>query len=78
MSFIKKFVEQSVISRREFLLKSALGIGSMAAMPLISPFSKALAAEGGNYTLAWGYRDPDNSYWNAIAAGGQSYEKTQN
>ncbi len=36
MSFIKKFVEK-VISRREFLLKSALGIGGMAALPLISP-----------------------------------------
>ena len=78
MSFIKKFVEKSVISRREFLLKSALGIGGMAALPLISPLSKAMAAEGGNFTLAWGYRDPDNSYWNAIAAGGQSYAKSQN
>lgn len=47
MSFIKKFVEKSVISRREFLLKSALGIGGMAALPLISPLSKAMAAEGG-------------------------------
>lgn len=80
MSYIKKFVEKSVISRREFLLKSALGIGGLAAMPLISPLSKAMAAgvEGNNFTLAWGYRDPDNSYWNAIAAGGQSYAKTQN
>lgn len=80
MSYIKKFVEKSVISRREFLLKSALGIGGLAAMPLISPLSKAMAAgvEGAPFTLAWGYRDPDNAYWNTIAAGGQSYAKTQN
>lgn len=78
MSFIKNFIEKSVVSRREFILKSALGLGSVAALPLSAPLSKAFAAGAQQFTLAWGYRDPDNAYWNAIAAGGRAYAQSQN
>ncbi|WP_417582626.1 sugar ABC transporter substrate-binding protein [Nitrincola sp.] len=74
MSFMKKFVEESKLSRRDFLLKTSLGIGGVAAASMIGPAGMAMAST--TPTLAWGYRTPDNPYWNSIASGGENFAKS--
>ncbi len=69
MSFIKKFVERETINRRQFLLASMAGVGTLAASGLVP--SPALAA--GGPTVAWSYRNRTNPYWNAIVSGGARF-----
>jgi len=66
MSFIKKFIEQETINRRDFIMRSAV-FGAGAAATTVAP---TLANAADAPTLAWGYRTPDNPYWNAIVSGG--------
>ncbi len=65
MSFIKKHVEQATLNRRNFLLASIAGAGSLALPMSARP---AFAADGP--TIAWSYRNRTNPYWNAIVSGG--------
>lgn len=68
MSFIKKHVEQATLNRRNFLLASIAGVGSMALPMGVRP---AFAADGP--TVAWSYRNRTNPYWNAIVSGGTRF-----
>ncbi len=70
MSFIKTFIEQEKLRRRDFLLASAFGLGAVAAGPMLGG-GRALAAS--DPTLAWSYRDRTNPYWNSIASGGEAF-----
>ncbi|MDQ0390993.1 sugar ABC transporter substrate-binding protein [Labrys monachus] len=71
MSFIKNFIEQETLNRRNFLLASALGLGGAAAASLARPsIARASIADP---TIAWSYRDRTNPYWNAIASGGEAF-----
>ncbi len=67
-SFIRDFIEREKVNRRNFLLASAAGLGSLA-MP--GSLRRALAAE--NPAMAWSYRDRASAYWNAIVSGGEAY-----
>jgi ribose transport system substrate-binding protein len=69
MSFIKEFMEQEKIRRRDFLLGSAFGIGGLAASSLLP--TRAMAAD--NVALAWSYRDNSNPYWGRITGGGEAF-----
>lgn len=71
MSFIKQHIERQVLSRRDFLIRSAIGVGSVGAYASFGGLRQALAQQ--TPTLAWGYRSPGNPYWNAIVAGGESF-----
>jgi len=71
MSFIKKFVEESTLSRRKFLINSAMGVGGVAAAAALGPVGVAMAST--KPALAWGYRTPDNPYWNSIVSGGENF-----
>jgi ribose transport system substrate-binding protein len=70
MSFIKKFIEQETVNRRNLLLASAYGIGGLAALKAFGP---APARAAGDPTIAWSYRDRTNPYWNYIVSGGESF-----
>ncbi|WP_299141156.1 sugar ABC transporter substrate-binding protein [uncultured Tateyamaria sp.] len=72
MSFIKKFIEQETISRRNFLLASAYGVSGAAAMRMFGP-SPAMAASYSDPTVAWSYRNRTNPYWNEIVSGGEAF-----
>lgn len=74
MAFIKKYLEESVISRRDLIIKSALGIGGFAAVSALGPMGRAFADT--KPALAWGYRSPGNPYWNSIVAGGEDFAQT--
>ena len=67
MSFIRKFVEQETINRRNLLLASAYGAGGIAATGL---FGSGIALAADDPTIAWSYRNRTNPYWNAIVSGG--------
>ena len=69
MSFIKKFVEQETLKRRQFLLAGIAGVGTVAASGLFP--TRVLAADGP--TIAWSYRNRTNPYWNAIVSGGTRF-----
>lgn len=71
MSFIKKFIEQETINRRNFLLASAAGLGSAAIVGALGagPARAALS----NPTVAWSYRNRTNPYWNEIVSGGEAF-----
>lgn len=71
MSFIKKFIEQETISRRNFLMASVLGAGGVAASTMFKAGAARAAIE--DPTIAWSYRDRTNPYWNAIVSGGESF-----
>lgn len=71
MSFIKKFIELETISRRNFLLASAFGVGGVAATSMFGPSAARAAVE--DPTIAWSYRDRTNPYWNAIVSGGEAF-----
>lgn len=67
-SFIRDFIEREKVNRRNFLLASAAGLGSMA---MLGSLRRAVAAE--NPAMAWSYRDRASAYWNAIVSGGEAY-----
>ncbi|MFT8778071.1 MAG: sugar ABC transporter substrate-binding protein [Gluconacetobacter liquefaciens] len=71
MSFIKKYIEQQTINRRNLLLLSACGLGGMAAAASFRPgFARAA---GQDPKIAWSYRDRTNPYWNSIVSGGEGF-----
>lgn len=67
-TFIRDFIDREKLNRRNFLLASAAGMGSLALPGVLRP---ARAAEGA--ALAWSYRDRASAYWNAIVSGGEAY-----
>jgi len=69
MSFIKGFMEQEKIRRRDFLIGSALGVGGFAAASALP--KGAFAAD--NIALAWSYRDNSNPYWGRVTGGGEAF-----
>ena len=70
MSFVKQFIEAETISRRNFLIASALGVGG--AVVSRGP-ALAASATYPDPTLAWSYRDRTNPYWNSIVSGGETF-----
>ena len=71
MSFIKKFIEQETINRRDLLLATAYGLGGVAATGLMGPgMARAAVADP---TVAWSYRNRTNPYWNEIVSGGEAF-----
>ncbi|MDT3378276.1 sugar ABC transporter substrate-binding protein [Labrys neptuniae] len=71
MSFIKKFIEQETVNRRNLLLASAYGLGGLAALGALG--SGPARAATANPTIAWSYRDRTNPYWNYIVSGGEAF-----
>lgn len=71
MSFIKAYIEQQTISRRNLLLLSAYGLGGMATMGALRP--RGARAAGSAPPIAWSYRDRTDPYWNAIVSGGEAF-----
>ncbi len=71
MSFIKKFIEQEKVDRRNFLLASAAGLGGIAAAGVFGPGVARAAIS--DPTIAWSYRNRTNAYWNSIVSGGESF-----
>ncbi|MDJ0824304.1 MAG: sugar ABC transporter substrate-binding protein [Rhodobacter sp.] len=72
MSFIKKFIEQETVSRRNFLLASAYGVSGAAALRMFGP-SPVQAMTFADPTIAWSYRNRTNPYWNEIVSGGEAF-----
>lgn len=72
MSFIKSFIEQESIKRRDFLMRSALGMTTVATASSLSGLASAADAP----TLGWGYRTPDNPYWQTTIAGCEAFAKS--
>ena len=70
-NFIKDFIERETISRRNFILASTVGMGSM----LVPGFGQQGVAQAAlkDPALAWSYRDRASAYWNAIVSGGESF-----
>ncbi len=71
MSFIKDFIEKETLSRRDFLLRSALGLGAVATSGSLLHSGRVQAAV--NPTVAWSYRNRTNPYWNEIVSGGEAF-----
>lgn len=71
MSFIKKFIEQETINRRNFLLASAYGLGGAAAVGAFGPGAARAAMT--DPAIAWSYRNRTNPYWNEIVSGGEAF-----
>lgn len=69
-TFIKDFIERETTSRRNFLLATAAGMGSLT-IPMAFGKGAAFAAE--NPALAWSYRDRASAYWNAVVSGGENF-----
>ena len=74
MSFIKDFIERETVSRRNFLIGSALGVGGLAASQVMGAQPAGAALK--DPTLAWSYRNRTNPYWNAIVSGGEAFVKS--
>ena len=71
MSFIKKYIDQEKVNRRDLLLASAYGLGGVAAAGLMGPgMARAAIADP---TIAWSYRNRTNPYWNEIVSGGEAF-----
>lgn len=70
MSFIKKFIEQETITRRNFLLASAYGVGGAAVSSMLGGMARAAITDP---TIAWSYRNRTNPYWNEIVSGGEAF-----
>ncbi|MEM7302362.1 MAG: sugar ABC transporter substrate-binding protein [Pseudomonadota bacterium] len=71
MSFIKKYIEQETINRRNLLLASAYGVGGAAALGVFgSGMARAAISDP---TVAWSYRNRTNPYWNEIVSGGEAF-----
>src|SRR5512137_857498 len=71
MSFIRKFIERETINRRNFLLASAAGMGSLV-LPSAFGFGAA-RAQLTDPVVAWSYRDRANPYWLSIVGGGEAF-----
>ncbi len=71
MSFIKKFIEQETINRRNLLLASAYGLGGAAVAGAFGP--GVARAAFSDPTIAWSYRNRTNPYWNEIVSGGEAF-----
>jgi len=69
-TFIKDFIARETVSRRNFLLATAAGMGSMV-VPVAFGRGAAFAAE--NPALAWSYRDRASAYWNSVVSGGEAF-----
>lgn len=69
-TFIRDFVEQEKINRRNFLLASVYGAGGMA---LAGAFPGMVRAAMENPTIAWSYRNRTNPYWNEVVSGGEAF-----
>ncbi len=69
--FIKKYIEQETINRRDLLLASACGLGGVAAAGLLGPGMARAAIQ--DPTIAWSYRNRTNPYWNEIVSGGEAF-----
>ncbi|BCL72088.1 putative ABC-type sugar transport system,periplasmic component [Vibrio nigripulchritudo MADA3029] len=76
MSFIKTFLEKETISRRNFIIGSAYGVGGLAAASTFGAGSVFAAGQKTAPVLAWGYRTPDNPYWNTIVSGGKAFAES--
>ncbi|MEM0946457.1 MAG: sugar ABC transporter substrate-binding protein [Pseudomonadota bacterium] len=74
MSFIRKYIEQETINRRDLLLASAYGLGGVAAAGLMGPGMARAAIQ--DPTIAWSYRNRTNPYWNEIVSGGEAFVKS--
>lgn len=74
MSFIKDFIEKETISRREFLFRSAMGLGALATGSSLIHSRGVMAAA--DPTMAWSYRNRTNPYWNEIVSGGEAFVKS--
>jgi ribose transport system substrate-binding protein len=73
-TFIKNYIEQEKISRRNLLLAAAAGL---TATTLPRAFGPGMAqADSGGWALAWSYRDRASAYWNAIVSGGEAYTES--
>ena len=70
MSFIKSVIERETINRRNFLIASAMGMGTAAAGGLMAPTA---ARASSNPAIAWSYRNRTNPYWNQIVSGGEAF-----
>lgn len=73
MSFIKKFIEQETINRRNFLLASAAGAAGVASSTLFSGSAQAAIKDP---AIAWSYRNRTNPYWNEVVSGGEAFVKS--
>ena len=71
MSFIRKFIEQEKINRRDLLFASACGLGTVASAILAGP--RIARAAISDPTIAWSYRNRTNPYWNEIVSGGETF-----
>ncbi|WP_305987079.1 sugar ABC transporter substrate-binding protein [Roseibium sp. MMSF_3544] len=71
MSFIKKFIEQEKVNRRNFLFATAAGVGGFAAAGMFGPGMARAAIQ--DPTIAWSYRNRTNPYWNEIVSGGEAF-----
>lgn len=71
MSFIKKFIEQEKVNRRNFLFATAAGVGGFAAAGMFGPGVARAAIQ--DPTIAWSYRNRTNPYWNEIVSGGEAF-----
>lgn len=71
MSFIRKYIEQQTINRRNLLLMSAYGLCGAAVTSAMK--SHAAKAASSDPQIAWSYRDRTNPYWNAIVSGGNAF-----
>ena len=74
MSFIKRFIEQETLRRREVLIGGALGLGGLVAGTASG--SRTARAAGADPTLSWSYRDRTNPYWNSIVSGGEAFTES--
>ena len=71
MSFIKKYIDQQTINRRNFLLASAAGMGSLMVPAAFG--AGAARAQLVDPVVAWSYRDRANPYWLSIVGGGEAF-----
>ena len=71
MSFIKQFIEQETISRRNLLLATSYGLGGAFALSTLGATSARAVYE--NPVIAWSYRNRTNPYWNSIVSGGEAF-----
>lgn len=74
MSFIKRFIEQETVNRRNFLFASVAGLGGFASAGMLGSGMARAAIQ--DPTIAWSYRNRTNPYWNEIASGGEAFVKS--
>ncbi|QBL95031.1 hypothetical protein KSAC_28510 [Komagataeibacter saccharivorans] len=74
MSFIKDYIEQQTLNRRNLLLLSAYGLCGAAAATALRPTGARAVTPSPK--IAWSYRDRTNPYWNAIVSGGDAFVRS--